>query len=87
MERKYILLLVLISFLLTNIVAYLDEGIYSLDYLSHLGDWVALIIYTTAFLVIPLLIFFVVKKRVKHRFTFSLLGFAPTLMLILLQLS
>jgi len=87
MERKYILLLVLISFLLTNLVAYLDEGLRDFDYLKHLGDWVALIVYTAGFLIIPLLLFFIRTKKLKERFAFSLLGFAPTIMLILLQLS
>ena len=87
MERKYILLLVLISFLLTNVVAYLDEGLHSFDYLNHGSDWVALFIYTTVFLIIPLLLFFGVRKKLDRRFLFSLFGFLPTVMLILLQLS
>jgi hypothetical protein len=86
MERKYILLLVLISFLLTNVVAYLDEGLHSFEYLNHGSDWVALLVYTIIFLIIPLILFFGIRKSYKGRFTFSLFGFVPTVMLILLQL-
>ncbi len=87
MEQKYIIGLVVISFILTNAVAYLDEGLRNFDYLNHLGDWIALIMYTTAFLVIPLLLFFGVRKKLNNRFAFSLFGFVPTVLLILLQLS
>ena len=86
MMRKYILLLVLISFVLTNIVAFLDEGIRTFVYLSRLSDWVALILYTTVFLILPLLIFLLVKKKAKRRFVVSLLGFTPGILLIVLQL-
>ena len=87
MEKKYIFGLVLISFLLTNIVAYLDEGLYNFNYLSNGGDWFALIIYTIVFLVIPFLLFFGIRKKLNKRFEFSLLGFIPTIMLILIQLA
>lgn len=86
MVRKYILGLAIISFLLTNVVAYLDEGLRSFDYLRHAGDWIALILYTTIFLIIPLLLFFGNKRSYKDRFAFSLFGFVPTIMLILLQI-
>lgn len=87
MEQKFVVLLIVISFFLTNVVAYLDEGLRDFDYLRHLGDWITLIIYSIVFLVIPLLLFFGVRKNHKHRLALSLFGFAPTVMLILLQLS
>jgi hypothetical protein len=87
MRHNYIFALFIISFLLTNVVAYLDEGIRTFDYLTHLGDWIALIIYSILFLAFPLLIFFLVKKNEKTRFKSSLLGFAPVILLILLQAS
>lgn len=77
MEKTYVLWLVVISFFLTNIVAFLDEGLYSFKYLTRLGDWVAIIIYTALFLLIPFLIFFWIKKSEKVRFINSLFGFAP----------
>lgn len=86
MERNYVLRLVLISFVLTNIVAYLDEGIRTFDYLSQPGDWIALIIYSILFLIVPLLMFFLIKMNPKQRFTYSLFGFLPPFLLILLQL-
>jgi len=84
MERKYVFGLVLISFILTNLVAFLDEGIHSFEYLMHAGDWVALIIYTILFLIIPFLIFFLYKKNLKIRFLVSILGFTPAILLIIL---
>ncbi len=86
MKYKYPLLLLFVSFLLTNIIAFLDEGIRTFEYLNRAGDWVALIIYSILFLIIPLLIFFLMKKTLKERFLFSLLGFIPAVFLILLQL-
>ncbi len=87
MERKFTLLLLLISFALTNVVAYLDEGIRNFEYLTQLGDWIALIMYTVGFLILPLLIFLLLKKGDRKRFSYSLLGFAPMIMLIIVQLS
>ena len=86
MERKYIFGLIVISFLLTNVVAYLDEGIRSFDYLQYGSDWIALLIYTILFLAIPFLVFFISKKKLKTRFIMSLFGFTPVVLLILLQL-
>ena len=86
MERTYIYGLVIISFVLTNFVAFLDEGIRNFEYLTRISDWVALILYTTVFLILPLLIFFLVKKNAKKRFVVSLLGFTPGILLIALQL-
>lgn len=86
MQSKCAWLLVFISFLLTNIVAFLDEGIRTFDYLTRPGDWIALIIYTIFFLCIPLAIFFLLKRDEKHRFLYSLFGFVPVLLLILMQL-
>lgn len=86
MERKYIVWLIIISFLLTNAMAFLDEGLRSFEYLKHLGDWVALMLYTFAFLIIPILLFYGINKSYKNKFVFSLFGFVPTLMLILIQL-
>ncbi|WP_456437956.1 hypothetical protein [Psychroserpens sp.] len=86
MEGKYAFGLVVISFFLTNLVAFLDEGIRSFEYLNHAGDWVALAIYTVLFLIIPFLIFFLIKKNLKRRFLFSLFGFTPTILLTVLQL-
>ncbi|MCB0446164.1 MAG: hypothetical protein KDD03_01370 [Gelidibacter sp.] len=85
MERNYTFTLIIISFLLTNVVAYLDEGIRTFDYLMRFSDWVALIIYTTLFLAIPFLIFFLVKKNEKKRFILALFGFVPVIILIVLQ--
>lgn len=86
MERKYLFSLIFISFFLTNLIAFLDEGVRSFEYLTQPGDWVALVIYTVLFLIIPFLIFFFIKKNLKKRFLLSLFGFTPTIVLILLQL-
>ena len=82
MYRNQLIGLTLISFLITNSIAFLDEGIRTFDYLSNPGDWIALLIYTLLFLIIPLLLFFNAKHK-KHRFKMALLGFLPTLFLIL----
>ncbi|OUR91656.1 hypothetical protein A9Q87_10145 [Flavobacteriales bacterium 34_180_T64] len=86
MERTYVIKLVVISFLLTNSVAFLDEGIRTFDYLKHIGDWIALLIYTLLFSILPILIFFMSKKNFKDRFYWSLLGFIPVALLIFFQL-
>lgn len=86
MKGKYVCALIFISFILTNIIAFLDEGIRSFEYLNHAGDWVSLVIYTLLFLIIPFLIFLLTKKNLKRRFLFSLYGFTPIILLIMLQL-
>ncbi|MCB0382547.1 MAG: hypothetical protein KDD05_04405 [Psychroserpens sp.] len=84
--RGKIVLLVIISFILTNVVAFLDEGIQTFDYLNHVADWFALILYTILFLIFPLVIFYRTKYSVKRKFEYALLGFIPVVLLILLQL-
>lgn len=86
MELKYSLSLVFISCILTNTIAFLDEGIRTFDYLLHFGDWIALLIYTFLFLIVPFSIFFLVKKSVKTRFLRALFGFGPAVFLILVLL-
>ena len=79
---RQLLGLLIISFLITNLVAYLDEGIRTFEYLTHIGDWIALLFYTSLFLSIPLIIFFLVKSE-KWRFYLALTGFLPALFFIL----
>jgi len=85
MERKQIIVLIVISFLLCNVVAFLDEGIKTFNYLTHLGDWITLIIYAIIFLIFPLILFYSYKIS-KFRFLISMIGFAPILFLISIQL-
>jgi hypothetical protein len=59
------------SFILTNSIALLDEGIQSFKYFKHRGDWVALLVYTFLFLLLPLLIFFMGKKSLNLNFRIS----------------
>ncbi len=82
MDKRYIFSLILISFLLCNVVAYLDEGIHTFYYLTQGGDWSALIIYTALFTVLPITIYSFIKGSFKKRFLFSIIGFAPILLLI-----
>jgi len=86
MKKQYIFILILISFALTNVIAYLDEGIRTFDYLTRIGDWIALIMYTFIFSVIPLVLFFAFRKS-KSRFLIALSGFLPVLYLIFNQLT
>ena len=86
MHKKHITELITISFIITNVVAYLDEGIRTFEYLKPPGDWIALLVYTILFLLIPFLFFFINKRKLKTRFMASLLGFTPVFLLILLQL-
>ena len=83
MKGRHILLLFGVSFLLTNVVAYLDEGIRTFEYLTRLGDWIALVMYTTFFSLLPLVILYLSKGGVKRRFSLALLGFLPVVVLIL----
>jgi hypothetical protein len=85
MEKKQVLSLVAVSFLLCNIIAFLDEGIQSFNYLTHLGDWIALVLYTLIFLILPLIIFYRSIKRA-NRFYLALLGFILPLGIIVLSL-
>ncbi len=82
MLRKQLLCLIVISFIITNIVAFLDEGIRTFDYLTRIGDWIALLIYTVLFLILPMIIFFMIKDE-NRRFYGALIGFVPTVFLIL----
>lgn len=82
MLRKQLLGLIVISFIITNVVAFLDEGIRTFDYLTRIGDWIALLIYTVLFLILPMIIFFMIKDKSK-RFYGALIGFVPTVFLIL----
>ncbi len=86
MQKKHILALFVISFLITNGVAYLDEGIRSFDYLISSGDWIALGIYTLLFLIVPVSIYTLSKRPNKNKFLLSLFGFTPPILLIALQL-
>ncbi|WP_353777392.1 hypothetical protein [Winogradskyella sp. 3972H.M.0a.05] len=85
MERRQLILLVIISFLLCNVVAYLDEGIRTFEYLTMPGDWIALIIYTIVFMILPLILFLSFRKS-KLKFRIALVGFAPVILLILGQI-
>ncbi len=85
MERKQLILLIAISFLFCNVAAFLDEGIRTFDYLFQFGDWIALILYSTLVSFFPILFYLNLKKH-KHRFPTSLIGFAPIVFLILIQL-
>ena len=82
MEKKHILMLLGISFLLCNCVAFLDEGRYSFHYLTQGGDWIALVVYTALFMVVPITLFTSAKKKIKTRFYRSLIGFSPIVLLI-----
>ena len=82
MEKKFILFLIVIAFLLCNCIAYLDEGIRTFDYLKSPGDWVALVIYTVLFSVLPFVLLFLSKGKEQKRFNYALLGFIPVLLLI-----
>jgi hypothetical protein len=86
MTRKYVLFIFLLSFLITNVIAFLDEGIRTFNYLFQTGDWIALIIYTLLFSFLPLLLLILNKKNTRHRFLISLLGFIPPIYIILIQL-
>ena len=86
MTRKYVLFIFLLSFLITNVIAFLDEGIRTFNYLFQTGDWIALIIYTHLFSFLPLLLLILNKKNTRHRFLISLLGFIPPIYIILIQL-
>ena len=86
MHKRHIIILIAISFLITNAVAYLDEGIRTFEYLKSPGDWIALGIYTLLFLIIPFSIYALSKTPIKRKYHLSLLGFSPPLLLILLQL-
>ena len=85
MERKQLILLILISFLLCNVGAFFDEGIRTFNYLFQYGDWIALIVYSALFSVFPVLFYLNLKKH-KDRFPVSLIGFAPIVFLIIVQL-
>lgn len=86
MEKKYAFYLIIISFILCNAVAFLDEGLYSFNYLTQLADWAALAMYTCIFLILPVTILLSTKKEPKQGFYASLFGFAPILLLILIML-
>lgn len=82
MERKQLIILLVISFLLCNVMAFLDEGIRTFDYLFQSVDWIVLIVYSALVSVFPILFYLNLKKH-KHRFPVSLIGFAPIVFLII----
>lgn len=86
MQRKYIFYLLSFSFLLTNIVAYLDEGIKTFDYLTRLGDWVALVIYTGLFSFLPIVILILSKGKEKRRLLHAFFGYTPVILLIFMMI-
>jgi len=86
MEKKYISILLGLSFLFCNCVAFLDEGRYSFNYMLQAGDWVAMLLYTALFMVVPLALFISIKKSMKTRFYLSLWGFSPIIIFILLMI-
>jgi hypothetical protein len=85
LDKKNIYILILISFLTTNILAFLDEGVRSFRYLTHFGDWIALLLYTILFLILPLILNVVFRKS-KKRLLIALIGFSPALFLIIIQI-
>ena len=85
LDIKNILKLIFISFLITNILAFLDEGVRSFNYLTHFGDWIALGLYTILFLILPLILYAVFRKS-KKRFLIAIVGFSPALLLIIIQI-
>jgi hypothetical protein len=70
--------------LTTNILAFLDEGVRTFNYLTHFGDWIALVLYTILFLILPLILYVVFRKS-KKRLLIALIGFTPVLFLIIIQ--
>ena len=84
--KKQLTIILLISFLLCNLMAFLDEGLYSFNYLTQLGDWVALIMYTIIFAIVPIAILVSSKKPQKQSFYNSLFGFSLAVILILVML-
>ena len=84
LDKKNIYILILISFLTTNIIAFLDEGLRTFNYLTHLGDWIALVLYTILFVILPLVLYVVFRKS-KKRLLIALIGFLPALLLIIIQ--
>ena len=76
----------LVAFAMVNTVAYFDEGIRSFKYLTVPGDWVALIIYTILFSILPLILYYSQKKEAETRLLVALLGFIPVTFLIMLFL-
>ena len=85
LDRKNIYILIFISFLITNILAFLDEGVRTFNYLTHLGDWIALLSYTILFLILPLILYIVFRKS-KKRLLIAFIGFSPALLLIIIQI-
>ena len=57
MQNKYIYYLIIINFLGTNVVVFLDEGIHTFEYLTRFIGWVALLLYIMLFLILPLTLF------------------------------
>lgn len=79
MKKAQVLYLFGISFILTNIIAYLDYDSGNLDYITE--KWILVILMTVIFVVIPFLLLLVFRKS-KHKIYISLLGFLPQLYLI-----
>jgi len=67
-ESKKYLCIDFCWFLATNILAFLDEGVRTFYYLTHIGDWIALVFYTILFLILPLILYFVYRKIKKETF-------------------
>ena len=82
MEKKYIIALCVISFLLVNGVGYFDEGTRNFNYLAEPGEWVIILMFTGLGVVLPLTLFVMLKKKIKTRFYRSLIGFSPVVLLI-----
>lgn len=79
MKRKDVIVLLLVSFVLTNILAYLDYDSGNFDY--FIEKWTVVLIMTLIFAILPIVLLLILRKR-KYKLYFSLFGFLPVLYLI-----
>jgi len=79
MRRKLLYILLAVSFVFTNIIAYLDYDSGNFEYL--VDKWQLVIAMTLVFTILPFSLLFIFKRS-KYKLYISLLGFTPALYLM-----
>jgi hypothetical protein len=89
-QSTFVVFAFLFSLALTSINAFVDEGIYSFAFLLNPNDVVFILIFSAAFALLPIGLYFLMyslSKRKKISAVVGSLGFLPAILLIILSLA
>ncbi|MFD0863280.1 hypothetical protein ACFQ1M_13790 [Sungkyunkwania multivorans] len=81
MQRWHLFVIGGISLLLSIVLGFVDEGLYSFRFLGRIADVLAVVIWAVFIAIIPVVLYVFRKQRNPN---YYLLGFLPTLLMIVM---